>query len=33
MDYVLGKFNKEEKESFDEEIESAIQGILSDIIL
>lgn len=33
MDYVLGKFKKEERELFDEEIESAIQGILSDIIL
>lgn len=33
MDYVLGKLNKEERETFDEEIDSAVQSILSDIIL
>jgi len=33
MDYVLKKFTKKEREIFDETVESAIQGILSDIIL
>lgn len=33
MDYVLKKFSKTERPIFDEAVESAIQGILSDIIL
>jgi PTH1 family peptidyl-tRNA hydrolase len=33
IDYVLGKLNKEEMRLFAEAVESAIQGILSDIIL
>lgn len=32
-DYVLTKFKKDERQLLDEAIESAIQGILSDIIL
>ena len=33
MDYVLSKFDKEEKVILEEALESAVRGILSDIIL